>query len=289
MAGGREDKRKDTSIVLILQEQFCTSELSKVIQDAVLLSLHYRTMSWFRTVSSSTFITSDVQSIYIPSKIQDWYREDKIWAKRTHGILSACGSYGQRTRGSWEVRLGSTASCTIHAQSMEETPKYGVLGRHQTCLKERIEVLSDAIERHHPLRHTPSLLYPESCCSDGNWRSQKREGRCVTSASSKDFLETWLDERFGFRSCSTTRRISCATSKKVPKSTQTVIERRNLLFALKEECTILRKSNHILFVKKLWDTIEQETCFCRDENHERPMFSALSEHLTHVSLVKVRT
>ena len=29
-------------------------------------------------VSSSTFITSDVQSIYIPSSIQDWYREDKI-------------------------------------------------------------------------------------------------------------------------------------------------------------------------------------------------------------------
>ena len=37
-------------------------------------------MSLFRTVSSSTFIMSDVQSIYIPSSIQDWYREDKIWA-----------------------------------------------------------------------------------------------------------------------------------------------------------------------------------------------------------------
>ena len=66
-----EDKRKDFSIVLILQEQFCTSELSKVIQDAILLILHYRTMSLFRTVSSSTFIMSDVQSIYIPSSIQD--------------------------------------------------------------------------------------------------------------------------------------------------------------------------------------------------------------------------
>ena len=33
--------------------------------------LHYRTMSLFRTVSLSTFITSDVQSICIPSSIQD--------------------------------------------------------------------------------------------------------------------------------------------------------------------------------------------------------------------------
>ena len=66
-----EDTRKYFSIVLILQEQFCTSELSKVIQDATLLILHYRTMSLFRTVSSSTLIMSDVQSIYIPSSIQD--------------------------------------------------------------------------------------------------------------------------------------------------------------------------------------------------------------------------
>ena len=40
-----EDKRKYFSSVLILQEQFCTSELYKVIQDAILLILHYRTMS----------------------------------------------------------------------------------------------------------------------------------------------------------------------------------------------------------------------------------------------------
>ena len=58
-----------------------TSELLKVIQDAILLILHHRTMSWFRTVSSSTFITLDVRSIYTPSWIQDWYQEDKIWAK----------------------------------------------------------------------------------------------------------------------------------------------------------------------------------------------------------------
>ena len=69
MAGG--GNKKYFSIVLIHQEQSCTSELFKVIQDAVSLVLLYRTMSLFRTVSSSTFIMSDVQSIYIPSSIQD--------------------------------------------------------------------------------------------------------------------------------------------------------------------------------------------------------------------------
>ena len=68
MAGGGGQKKK-SSIVLTLQEQFYTSELFKVIQDAALLILHYKTMSLFQTVSSSSFFTSDVQSIYIPSSI----------------------------------------------------------------------------------------------------------------------------------------------------------------------------------------------------------------------------
>ena len=39
-----EKTRKSSSTVLILQEQLCISELFKVIQDAVSLILHYRTM-----------------------------------------------------------------------------------------------------------------------------------------------------------------------------------------------------------------------------------------------------
>ena len=66
-----EEARKYISIVLILQEKFFISEPFKVIQDALVLILHYRTMCELRTVSSSTFIILDVQSIYIPSSIQD--------------------------------------------------------------------------------------------------------------------------------------------------------------------------------------------------------------------------
>ena len=49
-----------------------------------------------------------------------------------------------------------------------------VLDRYQTCSKARKKVLSDAIERHHPLQYTPSLLYPEGY-QDGNWRDHIRE------------------------------------------------------------------------------------------------------------------
>ena len=41
-----EETKTDTSIVLILQEQSCISEFFKVIQDAILLILLYRTIYW---------------------------------------------------------------------------------------------------------------------------------------------------------------------------------------------------------------------------------------------------
>ena len=75
-----EETRKYTSTVLILQEQLCISEHSKVIQDAILFILHYRTMWLFRATSSSTYIMSDVQSICIPSSVRDWCLEVKFWA-----------------------------------------------------------------------------------------------------------------------------------------------------------------------------------------------------------------
>ena len=50
MRGGKhawqqeEEIKEDSSTELMLQEQSCTSELFKDIQDAILLILHYRTM-----------------------------------------------------------------------------------------------------------------------------------------------------------------------------------------------------------------------------------------------------
>ena len=70
---------KDFNTKLIRQEKkFHTSELFKVIENAIIP--HFRTTYWFRTTSSTTFVILDVQSVYAPWQIQDWWREDKILA-----------------------------------------------------------------------------------------------------------------------------------------------------------------------------------------------------------------
>ena len=43
-------------------------------------------------------------------------------------------------------------------QKLEETSKHGVLDRQKTCSTERIQVLSNTIERIHPLRHSQLVV-----------------------------------------------------------------------------------------------------------------------------------
>ena len=146
----------------ILQEQFFTSELFKVIQDAISLILLYRTMYLFRTTSSSTFIMSDVQWIYIPSSNRDWYLEVKIWATDRQCSFCLWILWTRITRilirSTWMHRVMHNT-----CKSMEETSEHSLLGRHQSGSEERIEVLSDSIERDHSSRNTSILLYSESC------------------------------------------------------------------------------------------------------------------------------
>ena len=87
------------------------------------------------------------------------------------------------------IDLGAPRLARYIHEAWMKHQKHGVFGRYQTCSKERIEVLSDAIERHHSLQKTPSALYPESC-SDGNWRNHIRKSISITSTASEDFLET---------------------------------------------------------------------------------------------------
>ena len=81
-----------------------------------------------------------------------------------------------------------TTSC-ISQTKLESAPRYAVLGRCTACSTERIEVLSNKIERNHPLRHTPSLLYPEGYHVMGTWRNHIRESVCVTSTTTENFLQ----------------------------------------------------------------------------------------------------
>ena len=86
------------------------------------------------------------------------------------------------TRSTWQHRVLHN-TCTKHGRNIKIT----VLGRRQPCSEERIEVPTNKIERNYPLRHAPSLLYPEGY-HDGNWRNHFRESICVTSTSFKDVL-----------------------------------------------------------------------------------------------------
>ena len=159
----KDETRKDFSIVLMLQEKFFTSELFKVIQDAISLIILYRTMSWFWTVSSSTFITLDVQSIYIPSMIQDWYPEVKIWANDRQYSFCLWILWTRNTkirmRLIWTHRVLHN-TCMKHGRNI----KTRCIGSISNLLKRKDWSF---IRRDWTLsfftRNTPSLLYSESC------------------------------------------------------------------------------------------------------------------------------
>ena len=54
----------------------------------------------------------------------------------------------------------------LYKQKWKKAPGYGVLGRFSACSTERIEGLLNRIERSHPLRYTPSLLYLDCNCDE---------------------------------------------------------------------------------------------------------------------------
>ena len=158
-----EEIRKNSSTVLILQEQLCISELFRDIKYSTgqccyfeqLLRVHYH-------VGCAFNLHSIINSGLLPGGQSLSKRQLILWTK---------------SQGSWWCRLECTASCTIPAQRMEETSRRRRLGRHQSCYWERIEILSDSIKCDHPSRNTSSLLYSESC-EDGNWESYTKKYTC---------------------------------------------------------------------------------------------------------------
>ena len=170
-----EETRKDFNIVPIHQDnKFFTSELFKVIQDAISLILHAG-----QCIDSERFLRENLSHRMCAQFTL--HHEFRIgtgktnFEKETNSTLSACGSSEQRTQrilrqSTWKRRVLHGKS----ANSVEETSKHWELGRHQTCFEEKIKVLSDAIERHHSSRNTPSLLYPEK---SSGWKLKKSYSR----------------------------------------------------------------------------------------------------------------
>ena len=89
-----EATRKYFNTVLTRQEKkFFTSELFKVIQDAIPLIFPYRTMCLFRTISSNSFIILDVESILHSITNSGLIPGGPKFEQKIDGVLYSCGSY----------------------------------------------------------------------------------------------------------------------------------------------------------------------------------------------------
>ena len=145
-------------------------------------------VSLFRTISSSTFITSDVRSIYTPSRISGLVPGGQNLGRGKQAVFfTAVNPMDKEHKDPYKLDLTHPRLAWYKHKTWKRHQDTVYWVDIQLAQRKRIEVLSNTIERNHPLRHVPSLLYPESCC-DGIWRNQKRESICVTSATSKDFL-----------------------------------------------------------------------------------------------------
>ena len=186
-----EETRKTISIVLIRQEQSCTSELFKANQDAVSLILLYGTMLLFRTVSSSTLIMSDVQSIYIPHINSGLIRGGQILSKQTDSILLACGSHGLRTHKDpdmIDLDAPRLAQYVHKAWKKHQNTVYWV--DINLALKKGLkfyQTRSNAVILHETL---PGLLYSESCSKVETGEVIHEKEYASPRPHSKDFLET---------------------------------------------------------------------------------------------------
>ena len=137
------------NIVVIRQDRkFFFSKLFKVIQDAISLILHYMTMYQFRTISSSTLLHRMCNQFTLHYEF--WIDTGRTnFEQKTHGILYVWWSYEQRTQRPKQNWPRSTASCKAGHHQKKWKKKHGVIGRDKFCSKERIQVLSNKIERNH--------------------------------------------------------------------------------------------------------------------------------------------
>ena len=160
---GVERNKKKSVLYWFIRNNSIPPSSSRSFQDAVLLILHFRTLTLFQTVSSSTFIMSDVRSICFPISIQDWYREVKFWATgRQYSFFL------------W-ILWTKTIRILIRSTWMQRA-------MHNTCIKHGRDIRTQCIgstsflllrkdwssirhdcERYHSFLNTPSLLYSESC------------------------------------------------------------------------------------------------------------------------------
>ena len=204
-----EETRKDSSTVLILQEKFFTSQLFKVIQDAISLipSLHHNVAisGRFLQVHLSRWMCNQFTFHH---QFRDWYGGSvKIWANRQTVFFLPVDPMDKNHKDPDTIDLGAPrlAQYMHKAWKKHQNTVYWVdIKLVQKKGLKFYQTRSNAIILHDAL---PAYCIPKVVRME-NWRSCKRKSFYITSTTSprqppKMSLKTWLDEGIGFRSCST--------------------------------------------------------------------------------------
>ena len=130
--------RKGFNAVLILQEKFLylralqghsgRSLIDPSLQDNVLIPDDF--FEYIYHVGCAISLHSITNSGLISG--------GQILSKRQTVFFTSVDPVKKKTQRSEQYWLGSSASRSVHADNVGETSKHGVLGRYQTCSKERI-------------------------------------------------------------------------------------------------------------------------------------------------------
>ena len=165
-----KDTRKDFSIVLILQEQFLylralqghsgRNLIDPSLQDNILIPDGF--FKYIYHVGFAINLHSIINSGLIPG--------GQNLSNRQTVFFLPVDPMDKEHKDPEKIDLGAPRL----AQYMHKAWKKHQNTVYWVDINERIEVLSDTIERHHSVQYTRSSLYPASC-SDVNWRNHIRK------------------------------------------------------------------------------------------------------------------
>ena len=223
---------------------------------------------YFRAASSNTFIMSDVQSVYIPSSIRDWYLEVKIWA--TDRQYSFCLSIPwtkiirNLIRSTWmnrdmhntcikhgrNIRIRKIGSKSILLwrngwSSIKHDRTLSFFTKHFQLIVFR-KLFGWKLERSYMRKYMRHLvLLPRSPWNMTGWKN-------------------WVQKLFNDQMDKLFNNLEVPNQTNQIQTRIMMIERGNPLFAVtqvtrnvQEKRPVLRRSKHVLFMKKLLNMIER--------------------------------
>ena len=212
MLGSRRRSKKETPVLYWWFRNNCLFPSS---------SRTFRTQSYWSFITGQCCDSEQFLPIYLPHWMcghssfshQLWINSWRSKLEQeTDSILPACWSYGQRvtrilTRLTCMYHVVHN-TCTVHGRDIK-TQYIGstsILLLRKDCSSIRLDRTQLFFKKHFQLIVFQWL---------SEWKLDKSNTKSfhVTSTSAKDLLETRMEKRTGFGSCSTTRRGSCSTTR----------------------------------------------------------------------------